>query len=67
MIVMGRLFLLNIIFLYPRQACQGAQFDGGVRVDVADAKHHMPAREVQVHKIPSEADFLIAYSVVPGT
>ncbi|XP_052791279.1 caspase-3-like [Mya arenaria] len=48
------------------QACQGSQFDGGVHVDVADAKSHMSNREIQVHKIPSEADFLIAYSVVPG-
>ncbi|KAH3863378.1 caspase-3-like [Dreissena polymorpha] len=47
------------------QACQGSQFDEGVAVDVADAKAK-PAREVQVYKIPSEADFLIAYSVVPG-
>ena len=23
-------------------------------------------QDIQVHKIPSEADFLIAYSVVPG-
>ena len=23
-------------------------------------------QDIQIHKIPSEADFLIAYSVVPG-
>lgn len=49
------------------QACQGAQFDSGVEMNVSDAKGMMEVdRTIQVHKIPSEADFLIAYSVVPG-
>lgn len=49
------------------QACQGVQFDAGVGVNVADAKGDLPMeQEMQVHKIPSEADFLIAYSVVAG-
>ena len=47
------------------QACQGSQFDSGVSMDMADAKGER-RDQIQVHKIPSEADFLIAYSVVPG-
>ena len=49
------------------QACQGVQFDQGVGVNTTDAKGDLPMdQDIQVHKIPSEADFLIAYSVVPG-
>lgn len=49
------------------QACQGVQFDAGVGVNTTDAKGDLPMdQDIQVHKIPSEADFLIAYSVVPG-
>ena len=58
-----------IIFyiLYFAQACQGVQFDAGVAVNTTDAKGDLPMdQDIQVHKIPSEADFLIAYSVVPG-
>ncbi|KAL3876372.1 hypothetical protein ACJMK2_034224 [Sinanodonta woodiana] len=47
------------------QACQGQKFDEGVALDVADAKGTMP-KEISIKKIPSEADFLLAYSVVPG-
>ncbi|KAL4240184.1 Caspase-3 [Mactra antiquata] len=53
--------------LFFIQACQGMQFDSGVEVNVSDARGEIPMeRDIQVHKIPSEADFLIAYSVVPG-
>lgn len=49
------------------QACQGGKFDGGANVNTFDAKGtYGKDHEIQVHKIPSEADFLIAYSVVPG-
>lgn len=49
------------------QACQGVQFDAGVGVNTTDAKGDLPMdQDIQVHKIPSEADFLVAYSVVPG-
>ncbi|XP_013408949.1 caspase-7-like [Lingula anatina] len=52
----------KLIFI---QACRGTKLDGGVEVadeaglDELDGRNH-------VHKIPAEADFLIAYSVVPG-
>jgi hypothetical protein len=53
------------------QACRGNQFDEGQEVTVADAKGEEEDMdedvEVTVHRIPSEADFLIAYSVVPGS
>ena len=56
-----------IIFYIFAQACQGVQFDAGVAVNTTDAKGDLPMdQDIQVHKIPSEADFLIAYSVVPG-
>ena len=51
-------------FMYL-QACQGSQFDSGVSMDMTDAKGES-RDQIQVHKIPSEADFLIAYSAVPG-
>ena len=36
-------------------------------MNTTDAKGDLPMdQDIQVHKIPSEADFLIAYSVVPG-
>ncbi|KAL5018848.1 hypothetical protein ScPMuIL_004570 [Solemya velum] len=57
--------------LFFIQACQGQQFDDGTDMNVADAKGtpgptFMDVDNITVHSIPSEADFLIAYSVVPG-
>ena len=50
------------------QACRGTQLDSGV--DVADAKgvapEDMDIDDVEIRRIPTEADFLMAYSVVPG-
>lgn len=51
------------------KACQGQQFDDGSDMNVTDAKGIHPMEvdvNITVHSIPSEADFLIAYSVVPG-
>lgn len=49
------------------QACRGTKFDDGVDMNVADAKGFMDVEpQFSLQKIPSEADFLIAYSVVPG-
>ncbi|XP_076465517.1 caspase-3-like [Babylonia areolata] len=52
------------------QACRGTQLDSGVGVEVSDAKGTGPQEEdmdtVDVRRIPTEADFLMAYSVVPG-
>ncbi|XP_047674655.1 caspase-7-like [Tachysurus fulvidraco] len=46
--------------LFFIQACRGSEFDDGIQTDVL---------EIDVsprHKIPVEADFLLAYSTVPG-
>ena len=56
-------------FLYfSCQACRGTQLDSGV--EVADAKgaapEDMDVDAVEMRRIPTEADFLMAYSVVPG-
>ncbi|XP_078319668.1 caspase-7-like [Crassostrea virginica] len=49
------------------QACRGTKFDEGVDMNVADAKGFMDVEpQFSLQKIPSESDFLIAYSVVPG-
>ncbi|XP_004681050.1 PREDICTED: caspase-7 [Condylura cristata] len=47
--------------LFFIQACQGNEFDDGVQADSAsetDSEHQ--------YKVPVEADFLFAYSTVPG-
>ncbi|KAK6171525.1 hypothetical protein SNE40_019697 [Patella caerulea] len=44
------------------QACRGTGLDGGV--ERTDALPEV--REIKIQRIPTEADFLIAYSVVPG-
>ena len=45
------------------QACRGHNLDHGV--EVADASEE-PEDNVQIRRIPSEADFLMFYSTVPG-
>ncbi|XP_053406745.1 caspase-3-like isoform X2 [Mercenaria mercenaria] len=47
------------------QACRGYQTDPGVNVNVADAKGKAEAEPAMV-RLPVEADFLFAYSTVPG-
>nr|CAH8871682.1 unnamed protein product [Trichobilharzia regenti] len=47
--------------LFFFQACRGAAFDKGVSTMVTDA-----SGDVIVHKLPIEADILVAYSTVPG-
>ncbi|KAK4475603.1 hypothetical protein MN116_000878 [Schistosoma mekongi] len=47
--------------LFFFQACRGASFDKGVSTMVTDA-----SGDVIVHKLPIEADILVAYSTVPG-
>ncbi|KAL8602787.1 hypothetical protein ACOMHN_055170 [Nucella lapillus] len=49
------------------QACRGNQLDGGVEVaDALGAGPGEPDDSVDVRRIPTESDFLMAYSVVPG-
>ncbi|CAG5125257.1 unnamed protein product, partial [Candidula unifasciata] len=47
--------------LFFIQACRGSELDHGVTV--ADAAGE---DDVEIRRIPTEADFLMAYSVVPG-
>ena len=49
------------------QACRGQSLDKGVTVsDALGSKGGPQPMEPMVYKIPTEADFLMAYSVVPG-
>ncbi|OWF56528.1 caspase-3-like [Mizuhopecten yessoensis] len=53
--------------IFAIQACRGCQFDDGMDVTVADAEGMMEIDQtVRTQSIPAEADFLVAYSVVPG-
>ena len=53
--------------LFFWKACRGTKFDEGVDMNVGDVKGFMDVEpQFSLQKIPSEADFLIAYSVVPG-
>ena len=48
------------------QACRGYQTDTGVNVNVADAKGKAEQVKPAMVKLPVEADFLFAYSTIPG-
>lgn len=53
--------------LFFIQACRGTQLDSGVEVADAQGVTESDAMEkVEIRRIPTEADFLMAYSVVPG-
>ncbi|XP_052269678.1 caspase-7-like isoform X2 [Dreissena polymorpha] len=54
--------------LFFIQACRGKEFESGTNVDVVDAKHVVESDlEIsEVIRIPSEADFLLSFSTVPG-
>lgn len=46
------------------KACRGDRKDDGV--DLTDSEDETDASPARLYRIPTEADFLIAYSVVPG-
>lgn len=50
---------------YTSQACRGTKLDAGVTESDA-VSDGMESDEVEQRRIPTEADFLLAYSVVPG-
>nr|QLI42792.1 caspase-3-like protein [Onchidium reevesii] len=52
--------------LFFIQACRGQELDGGVDVSDAIGEEEAMEEEVVIRRIPTEADFLMAYSVVPG-
>ena len=56
--------VLNLVSLFI-QACRGQGLDAGVEVcDSDDTQDETDAGKLR--RIPSMADFLLAYSVVPG-
>lgn len=57
----------RVVDLIVLQACRGTRLDHGVEKSDGPAEETMDEVDAAtVHRIPSEADFLMAYSVVPG-
>ncbi|KAK6487274.1 caspase-7-like [Huso huso] len=52
--------------LFFIQACRGSEFDNGIQSDSGPPNESMETDANPQHKIPVEADFLFAYSTVPG-
>jgi len=54
--------------LFFIQACRGGQFDSGTNLNTMDAKraYDDAFNKSEEIRIPSEADFLLSYSTVPG-
>ncbi|KAM6106026.1 LOW QUALITY PROTEIN: caspase-7 [Pterocles gutturalis] len=48
------------------QACRGSEFDDGIQTDSGPANDTLETDANPRYKIPVEADFLFAYSTVPG-
>lgn len=48
------------------QACRGSEFDDGIQTDSGPLNDTVETDANPRHKIPVEADFLFAYSTVPG-
>lgn len=48
------------------QACRGSEFDDGIQTDSGPPNDTIETDANPRHKIPVEADFLFAYSTVPG-
>ncbi|XP_042313007.1 caspase-7 isoform X2 [Sceloporus undulatus] len=52
--------------LFFIQACQGSEFDAGIQTDSGCSNRCLEIDANPRYKIPVEADFLYAYSTVPG-
>ncbi|XP_058841342.1 caspase-7-like isoform X2 [Acipenser ruthenus] len=52
--------------LFFIQACRGSEFDNGMQTDSGPSNESLETDANPRHKIPVEADFLFAYSTVPG-
>ncbi|XP_029466304.1 caspase-7 isoform X2 [Rhinatrema bivittatum] len=52
--------------LFFIQACRGSEFDEGLETDSGSADNALETDANPRYKIPIEADFLFAYSTVPG-
>ena len=56
-----------VLHVVDVQACRGKKYDWGVEVADSDTVDAAPFdADPSLRKIPVEADFLFAYSVVPG-
>ncbi|XP_077205918.1 caspase-7 isoform X1 [Paroedura picta] len=52
--------------LFFIQACRGSEFDDGIQTDSGPSNDNLETDANPRYKIPVEADFLFAYSTVPG-
>ncbi|XP_043911700.1 caspase-7 [Protopterus annectens] len=52
--------------LFFIQACRGSEFDEGIQTDSGPTNNEVETDANPRYKIPVEADFLFAYSTVPG-
>nr|XP_003223489.1 PREDICTED: caspase-7 isoform X2 [Anolis carolinensis]XP_008112945.1 PREDICTED: caspase-7 isoform X2 [Anolis carolinensis] len=52
--------------LFFIQACRGSEFDAGIQTDSGSSNDNLEMDANPRYKIPVEADFLYAYSTVPG-
>ncbi|XP_069467955.1 caspase-7-like isoform X3 [Ambystoma mexicanum] len=52
--------------LFFIQACRGSEFDEGIQTDSGPTNYSLETDANPRYKIPVEADFLFAYSTVPG-
>ncbi|KAG8135613.1 hypothetical protein E2320_008628 [Naja naja] len=52
--------------LFFIQACRGSEFDNGIQTDSGSSNDTLEMDANPRYKIPVEADFLYAYSTVPG-
>jgi len=58
--------LNEMSFHLLHQACRGSEFDDGIQTDSGPPNDALETDANPRHKIPVEADFLFAYSTVPG-
>lgn len=58
--------LNEMSFHLLHQACRGSEFDHGIQTDSGPPNDTLETDANPRHKIPVEADFLYAYSTVPG-
>nr|XP_056705838.1 caspase-7 [Euleptes europaea] len=52
--------------LFFIQACRGSEFDDGIQTDSGPSNDNLETDANPSYRIPVEADFLFAYSTVPG-
>ncbi|XP_077358473.1 caspase-7 isoform X2 [Festucalex cinctus] len=58
--------VMTLLLDLRHQACRGSEFDDGIQTDSGPPNDTLETDANPRHKIPVEADFLFAYSTVPG-